>query len=103
MITHLEDLNHWTINGEILSQESFMKNNIKCIQCHKWLLSTGKRCICEDCMPNRNGEFAIYCQDHFKTHKIQHPKHILQKQSFVGISWTEDKKEPAKGKTKCSV
>jgi hypothetical protein len=60
MITHLESHNHWTISGEILSQESFMKNDIECIQCYKWLSTTGKRWICEDCMPNKNGEFAIF-------------------------------------------
>ena len=44
-------------------------------------------------MPNKNAEFPVFCSQHYKNHKAHFPKHLGIKQSYVGISWVDDKFE----------
>lgn len=84
---------HWRVTSEIMSQEEFVKNDIRCIDCKNFCASSGYRWLCEDCMPDKTCTFPIYCGTHYKSHKKNHPTHILQKQVLVGIAWIEDRSE----------
>lgn len=54
-------------------------------------------------MPNKYGDFAIFWNEHFKSHKAAFPKHIINQQSFVGISWIDDQKEAVINKQKWCI
>lgn len=45
MVTKYDRNPNWMISGEIMSQEQFIKNDIKCVKCNNWLSTIGKRCI----------------------------------------------------------
>ena len=103
LLTKLENQDWWSISNKIQSQEDFIKKDIKCFQCKKWLGIEGQRFVCEDWMPNRFGDFAVFWNKHWKSHKATFSKHIINQQSFVGISWIDDYKEIVQNKQKCCL
>jgi hypothetical protein len=39
------DSEHWTITRHIMSQEEFLKQDSKCMQCDKWLIDEQNRWV----------------------------------------------------------
>jgi len=94
---------YWHITDRIMSQEDFLKQDSKCMQCDSWLIESQKRYMWEDCMPDKHGIFPIFWAEHFRQHKMMFLKHILQKQIFMGICWVDEYSDQSTNKNKCAV